>query len=124
MKKVLLIDEEKSCRTLYTAELSRAGYKILGARSWKSAVRVAQKEHPDCVVVDIGILDVHGFGVIRSILAKTPSVPIILTSSCHDETDDFSSWCAPATMVKTSDLEALKQTLDRATRKREAALTA
>lgn len=119
MKKVLFIDEEKNCGNVYTVELGRAGYKVLEAGDWKTAVRLAQKEQPDCLVVELERLDLHGLGFIRNILAKSPSLPVILTSPDQDAKDDFASWCAPAFVVKTSDIGALKETLEFATEEKK-----
>jgi len=119
MKKVLFVGEKRMSQDCCVSELSPAGYQVLDAKDWKVAIRMAQKERPDCLVVEVEFINLHGLDFIRHILAKSPSLPVILTSPRYEERGEgFRSWSAPAFMVKSSDVAALRETLDQATEKK------
>jgi two-component system, OmpR family, KDP operon response regulator KdpE len=82
--KVLVIDDERPIRMLLRMGLSTQGYEILEAPDGKSSLKLlAQK--PDLVILDLGLPDIQGLDLLRTIRSRNESVPIVILSSRGDE---------------------------------------
>ena len=73
----LVVEEnaENGCREL----LEREGLEVLTAKRRKEGLRVAQEEHPDLVVVDLGLPDGEGkeLALEMKLLPQLARVPVI-----------------------------------------------
>ncbi len=82
--KVLVIDDEPPIRKLLKMGLTTQGYQVLEAPNGKTALELlAQK--PDLVILDLGLPDMQGHDLLRTIRARNESVPIMVLSSRGDE---------------------------------------
>ena len=54
--------------------------------------------------------DIDGIQVLRQLKEKNPNIPVIMLTA-YDYRDDFSIWASDAYVVKSSDLEPLKETI-------------
>jgi two-component system, OmpR family, KDP operon response regulator KdpE len=82
--KVLVIDDERAIRKLLRTGLSTQDYDILEASDGKTALELlAQK--PDMVILDLGLPDIKGLELLKTIRARNESVPIVVLSSRSDE---------------------------------------
>jgi two-component system KDP operon response regulator KdpE len=64
--------------------LSTQGYEILEAPNGKAALELlAQK--PDLIILDLGLPDIQGLDLLRTIRARDESVPVVVLSSRGDE---------------------------------------
>jgi len=82
--KVLVIDDERAIRKLLRTGLATEGYDILDAPDGKAALELlAQK--PDLVILDLGLPDVKGLDLLKTIRARSENVPIVVLSSRSDE---------------------------------------
>lgn len=52
-KKILIVEDEKMLREMYIRKFSRAGYKVIGADDAKTGFKMAKKEKPDLILLDI-----------------------------------------------------------------------
>jgi two-component system KDP operon response regulator KdpE len=82
--KVLVIDDEPPIRKLLRMGLSTQGYEILEAHNGKAAL-VFLAENPDLVILDLGLPDIQGHELLRTIRARNEHVPIVVLSSRGDE---------------------------------------
>ena len=82
--KVLIIDDEPPIRKLLRMGLTAHGYHILEAPSGKVALELLN-EGPDLVILDLGLPDMQGHDLLRTIRARNESVPIVVLSSRGDE---------------------------------------
>jgi two-component system KDP operon response regulator KdpE len=82
--KVLVIDDEPPIRKLLRMGLSTQGYEILEAHNGKAAL-VFLAENPDLVILDLGLPDIQGHELLRTIRARNERVPIVVLSSRGDE---------------------------------------
>lgn len=114
MKTILIVDDEKHCLSLYEREFTGEGYKVVTAANAAIALTLAQEQKPDCAIVDIRMPDMDGLALIQKLMTHYPGLPIVINSAYHDAKDDFSSWCARAYVVKSSDLGTLKSAVARA----------
>jgi two-component system, OmpR family, KDP operon response regulator KdpE len=82
--RVLIVDDEPPIRKLLRMGLTAQGYQVLEAHNGKAALElVAQR--PDLVILDLGLPDVQGFDLLRTIRARNEQVPIVVLSSRGDE---------------------------------------
>ncbi len=82
--KVLVIDDEPPIRKLLRMGLSTQGYDILEATNGKSALEKLS-EQPALIILDLGLPDIGGHELLRTIRARNESVPIVVLSSRGDE---------------------------------------
>ena len=82
--RVLVVDDEPPIRKLLRMGLSTQGYDILEAANAKASLELlAQK--PDLVILDLGLPDMQGLDLLRTMRARNESVPIVVLSSRGDE---------------------------------------
>lgn len=82
--KVLVIDDEPPIRKLLRMGLSTQGYEILEASNGKVALEKLT-EQPALIILDLGLPDIQGHELLRTIRARNESVPIVVLSSRGDE---------------------------------------
>jgi two-component system KDP operon response regulator KdpE len=82
--KVLVIDDERAIRKLLRTGLSTQGYDILEAPDGKTALELLE-ENPDMVILDLGLPDIKGLDLLKTIRARNERVPIVVLSSRSDE---------------------------------------
>jgi two-component system, OmpR family, KDP operon response regulator KdpE len=82
--KVLIVDDEPPIRKLLRLGLNAQGYEVLEATNGKMALALLD-ESPDLVILDLGLPDVHGLDLLRTIRGRKESLPIVVLSSRGDE---------------------------------------
>ncbi len=82
--KVLVIDDEPPIRKLLRMGLTTQGYEILEASSGKTALEKLAEE-PALIILDLGLPDIQGHELLRTIRARNDGVPIVVLSSRGDE---------------------------------------
>lgn len=83
--RVILIanDQEWTARSLESV-LAPHGYSILRAFTGQQALDRARSGHPDLILLDAQLPDIHGFDVCRTLRADPavgPAVPIMITTA-------------------------------------------
>lgn len=86
MAKVLIVDDEPKIVRLVTDYLEAAGFGVLTAGSGEEALMRVRTEHPDLVVLDLGLPGLDGLDVTRA-LRRDGEVPVIMLTARDDETD-------------------------------------
>jgi DNA-binding response OmpR family regulator len=86
MQTILVVDDEPQIVQLVRDYLEHGGFKVLTASDGPGAVRTASTQHPDLVVLDLGLPGLDGLDVTRS-LRGNGSVPIIMLTARTDESD-------------------------------------
>jgi len=82
--RVLIVDDEPPIRKLLRMGLTAQGYQVLEAPNGKAALELIA-QGPDLVILDLGLPDVQGFDLLRTIRARNEQVPIVVLSSRGDE---------------------------------------
>ncbi|WP_407116270.1 response regulator transcription factor [Bradyrhizobium sp. LMG 9283] len=82
--KVLVIDDEPPIRKLLRMGLTTQGYEVLEASNGKTALEKLG-ERPALIILDLGLPDIQGHELLRTIRARNESVPIVVLSSRGDE---------------------------------------
>jgi two-component system KDP operon response regulator KdpE len=81
---VLVIDDEPPIRRLLRTTLTAQDYRVLEAANGQEGLSLLRHERPDVLIVDLGLPDIEGLELIRTIRAESP-VPIVVLSSRDDE---------------------------------------
>ncbi|MFQ5953332.1 MAG: response regulator transcription factor [Candidatus Omnitrophota bacterium] len=89
MKKILIVDDEKEFLYLVEQMLKDAGFEAIGATSGKDALKKAQEDHPDLIMLDIMLPDIDGATVYRKLKENgiTSEIPIIFISGVFSKED-------------------------------------
>lgn len=82
--RVLVIDDEPPIRKLLRMGLSAHGYEILEASNGRTALATLA-QNPDLIILDLGLPDIQGLELLRTIRSGNESVPIVVLSSRGDE---------------------------------------
>jgi two-component system KDP operon response regulator KdpE len=82
--KVLVVDDEPPIRKLLRMGLSTQGYQIVEAGNGKAALELLEQK-PDLVILDLGLPDIQGHELLRTMRARNEAIPIVVLSSRGDE---------------------------------------
>ncbi|TYO66854.1 response regulator transcription factor [Bradyrhizobium hipponense] len=82
--RVLVIDDEPPIRKLLRMGLTTQGYEVLEASNGKIALEKLTEE-PALIILDLGLPDIGGHELLRTIRARNEAVPIVVLSSRGDE---------------------------------------
>jgi DNA-binding response OmpR family regulator len=86
MKKILVVDDEVKIVQLVRDYLERAGFHVSSAPNGKIALAMVRSERPDMIILDLGLPEMDGLDVTRS-LRTYSHVPIIMLTARSEETD-------------------------------------
>jgi two-component system KDP operon response regulator KdpE len=82
--RVLVIDDEPPIRKLLRMGLTSQGYEIIEAANGKAGLEQLAGS-PDLVILDLGLPDMQGLDLLRTIRARNERIPIVVLSSRDDE---------------------------------------
>jgi two-component system, OmpR family, response regulator len=85
--RVLVVDDEPGIRELVQVALKFHGCAVTTAATGNDALRLADSERPDLIVLDIMLPDIDGFEVVRRLRAGDNEVPVIFLTA-RDTTSD------------------------------------
>ena len=80
MSRVLVIEDELPMRRALNIGLKAHGYQVDLAETGRKGLDAAAREHPDLVILDLGLPDMDGVDVARALRGWT-TVPIIVLSA-------------------------------------------
>jgi two-component system KDP operon response regulator KdpE len=83
---ILIIDDEVQIRRLLEITLSSNGYKTSEAATGKDGLIAAATHHPEIVILDLGLPDADGIGILKK-LREWYKKPIIILSVRNSEDD-------------------------------------
>ena len=86
MKTILVVDDEPKIAALARDYLEHAGFAVVTAADGRSALDAVGRARPDLVVLDLGLPEVDGLDVTRSI-RRDSSLPIVMLTARDDEID-------------------------------------
>jgi DNA-binding NtrC family response regulator len=113
MKRILVVDDEDNIRLLYSQELADEGYDVAAAANAADAVACLQEGEFDLVVLDIKLKNESGLELLQRIVKERHEMPVILCTAFSCYKDDFSAWLADGYVVKSSNLQELKDEIRR-----------
>jgi two-component system KDP operon response regulator KdpE len=84
--RVLVVDDEPAIRRFLHVTLEAHGYVVAEAENGREALAAVTAWHPDAIVLDLGLPDIDGVEVARS-LREWSRIPIIIVSVRAADTD-------------------------------------
>jgi DNA-binding response OmpR family regulator len=90
-RRILVVDDEASIREVLTQYLELEGFTVLQAADGVEALRSAEAQPPDLVVLDLMLPGMDGLEVCRRLRA-TSAVPILMLTARSDETDKLAGF--------------------------------
>jgi two-component system, OmpR family, KDP operon response regulator KdpE len=83
---ILVVDDELQIRRALKNALREVADRVLEAETGQDGIALAGSEHPDLIVLDLGLPDMAGADVCREIRGFA-TMPIVVLSARHDEAD-------------------------------------
>lgn len=123
MANLLVVDDEANIRLLYAQELSDEGYTVVTAGTALEAAEKLEGAPFDLVVLDIKLKNESGIELLQRIVKERHTLPVILCTAFSCYKDDFSAWLADGYVVKSSDMQELKDEIKRVLAKKQKAAT-
>lgn len=84
--KILVVEDDDNVRRLVSAYLQQEGYDVRDAADGQTAVRMAEQEPPDLVVLDLMLPGLDGLQVAQRLRARS-DLPLLMLTSRTDESD-------------------------------------
>ena len=106
--KILVVEDEEGLRLLYEEELKAEGYEVFTAQNGREAIQHLEKVKPDLIILDIVMPVMDGMEALGRIVGKERNIPVIINTSYPGYREDFMSWAADAYVMKSADLQELK----------------
>lgn len=114
MKKILIVDDEKSIRIAARTYFKGRNYEVLEASSGKKALKIIEKEKPDIVLLDVVIPKIDGFEICRKIKSdkKTKNTVVIIFSGKISEIEKGFDYGADDCLLKPLDWNNLAERVE------------
>ena len=90
--KVLVIDDSTTFCLIMASALEKAGYQVMTASNGNEGLAKALQEGPHCVIIDVVLPGISGFGLCRQLRSLDPqrNLSIIMVSTKNTNLDQ--SW--------------------------------
>ncbi len=109
--RILIVDDEENIRLLYSEELADEGYEVMTAKDAHDADKKIPDFKPDLITLDIKMPGMDGIEYLRKFREKDKKTPVILCTAYSDYKKDFKVWESEAYVVKSFNLDHLKNTI-------------
>ncbi len=83
---ILIVEDDPNTSSLVATYLQREGFSILTAYDGEEALRLARRQNPGFVILDVMLPKVDGWEICRR-LRKTSDVPILMLTAREEEID-------------------------------------
>jgi two-component system KDP operon response regulator KdpE len=83
---ILMIEDDTQIRRFLRTTLTNSGYRLLEATSGQEGMQQVTMQHPDLIILDLGLPDMDGLDVIEQ-LRQWATTPIIVLSARDKEGD-------------------------------------
>jgi DNA-binding response OmpR family regulator len=93
MAQILVVDDDPTIRQLLTDVLEMDGHEVRTAEDGLAAVSAFEVLRPDCVVLDVMMPGLDGYGVLRIIRGKDgDTAPVIMLTAAADRESAARAW--------------------------------
>jgi DNA-binding response OmpR family regulator len=89
MAKILVVDDEEHIVMILKDSLEFSGFQVITAYNGQEALDRVEADHPDLIVLDIGMPKLDGWEVCRRLKSyeKTKQIPIIILTAYAQTSD-------------------------------------
>jgi FixJ family two-component response regulator len=81
---VAVVDDDSSVRSALTRLIRSCGFRVESFSSGKQLVRSVADHQPDCVVLDVHMIEMNGWEVQSNLKSANADIPVIMISGQHD----------------------------------------
>ena len=82
---ILVIDDEPPIRRMLRTSLGANGFQVLEAANGRDGLAAIEAQKPEIIVLDLGLPDLDGLDIIRTLRGAGNKTPIIVLSSRGEE---------------------------------------
>lgn len=88
-EKILIVEDEKDIIKMLEYNLKKEGFRTVSAYDGEDALDLANREHPDLILLDLMLPGIYGLEVCKELKKeqKTASIPIIMLTAKTQESD-------------------------------------
>lgn len=92
--RVLIAEDNLATRTLLQHTLEMEGYEVEAVGDGRAALDSIRRAKPDCVVLDVMMPVLDGFGVLEGIRADdaTREIPVVMLTALDDPDSTWKGW--------------------------------
>ena len=83
--KILIIEDDPGISAFLKATVAAAGYDALTAGDGRTALQMIASHCPDCILLDLGLPDMDGGGIIQSVRTWTQTPILVLSARSMEE---------------------------------------
>lgn len=87
MQRILVVDDERPIVQMVEQRFRRDGFDVISATTGSAALTALHEKPPAVLLLDIGLPDMDGFDVLRTVRAEGYSLPVIVLTARGDEID-------------------------------------
>jgi two-component system response regulator (stage 0 sporulation protein F) len=81
VKRLLIVDDQQGIRLLLNEVLKKEGYVTYLAANGAEALRYAEEESMDCVLLDMKIPGMDGIEILKCLKEKWPQLPVFMMTA-------------------------------------------
>jgi len=88
-EKILIVEDEKDIVKMLDYNLKKEGFRTINASDGEDALDLANREHPDLILLDLMLPGIDGLEVCKTLKSdsKTKHIPIIMLTAKTQEAD-------------------------------------
>ena len=86
-KRVLIVEDEEGLLEGLAHNFRYEGYEVLTAKTGQEGLRLALKQKPDCVLLDIMLPEKDGFTVLKELRQRHRDIPVLVMTARNFEAD-------------------------------------
>lgn len=86
MTTALIVEDDANIRTGLERSLVERGYAVLSSATGLGGLSIIVDEHPDVVLLDLGLPDIDGIDLLRMLRAVS-AVPVVVVTARDDESE-------------------------------------
>lgn len=109
MFRILVVEDDRELRQMFSLVLSRGGYAVLGAKDAKEALSLLDHEFVDLIVTDVMMPGMDGFSFVRLLREGGSSLPVLFITAKGNFEDKQAGFLSGADdyMVKPVDVKEM-----------------
>jgi two-component system OmpR family response regulator len=82
--RILTVEDEPAILRMLERGLTAAGHQVLAADNGEDGAVMAEDDSVDVVLLDIGLPELDGYGVLARIRARRPGLPVLMLTARDD----------------------------------------
>ncbi len=86
-KRVLIVEDEEGLLEGLAHNFKFEGYEVLTAKTGPEGLKLALKQKPDCVILDIMLPEKDGFTVLKELRQRHRDIPVLVMTARNFEAD-------------------------------------